>query len=67
MAQTEYVVTLTEFEKGLMVNGLMEFHNSLIREHSETLDRYYIRSDADLSFLVREEPNEICYSKGGRT
>ena len=38
MAQTEYVVALTEFEKGLMVNGLMEFHNSLIREHKSTED-----------------------------
>lgn len=38
MAQTEYAITLTEFEKGLMINGLMEFHNSLLRQHKSTED-----------------------------
>lgn len=54
-------------DKLLVLMGTTSYYNSLIREHSETLDRYYIRSDADLSFLVREEPEEICYLKGGRT
>ena len=38
MAQKEYVVTLSEFEKGLMINGLMEFHNSLLRQNKSTED-----------------------------
>lgn len=38
MAQNEYVVALTEFEKGLMVNGLMEFHNALLRQNKTTED-----------------------------
>ena len=38
MAQKEYVVTLSEFEKGLLINGLMEFHNALLRQHKTTED-----------------------------
>ena len=38
MAQKEYVVTLSEFEKGLLINGLMEFHNALLRQHMTTED-----------------------------
>ena len=38
MAQKEYVVTLSEFEKGLLINSLMEFHNALLRQHKTTED-----------------------------
>lgn len=38
MAQKEYVVTLSEFEKCLLINGLMEFHNALLRQHKTTED-----------------------------
>ena len=38
MAQKEFVVTLSEFEKGLLINGLMEFHNALLRQHKTTED-----------------------------
>ena len=38
MAQKEYVVTLSDFEKGLLINGLMEFHNALLRQHKTTED-----------------------------
>jgi len=38
MAQKEYVVTLSEFEKGVLINGLMEFHNALLRQHKTTED-----------------------------
>lgn len=38
MAQKEFVVTLSEFEKGLLINGLMEFHNTLLRQHKTTED-----------------------------
>ena len=38
MAQKEYVVTLSAFEKGLLINGLMEFHNALLRQHKATED-----------------------------
>lgn len=38
MAQKEYIVTLSEFEKGLLINGLMEFHNALLRQHKTTED-----------------------------
>lgn len=38
MAQKEYVVTLSEFEKGMLINGLMEFHNTLLRQHKTTED-----------------------------
>ena len=38
MAQKEYVVTLSGFEKGLLINGLMEFHNALLRQHKTTED-----------------------------
>lgn len=38
MAQKEYTLTLTDFDKRLMLNGLMEFHNSLITQNKPTED-----------------------------
>lgn len=38
MAQEEYVIRLDSFERGLIINGLMAFHNALIREHKPTED-----------------------------
>lgn len=38
MTQNEYVITLSDFEKRLTINGLMEFHNSLIQQNKPTED-----------------------------
>jgi len=38
VAQEEYSIRLDAFERGLMINGLMEFHNALIRQHKPTED-----------------------------
>lgn len=38
MAQKKYVITASEFEKNLMMNALMDKHNSLIRQGLPTID-----------------------------
>lgn len=38
MEQRKYVISLSEFEKGIMINALMECHNSLIRQGQDTID-----------------------------
>lgn len=38
MAQQKYVITVSESEKNLIINALMEVHNSLIRRGNTTID-----------------------------
>lgn len=38
MAQTVYQITLSEFEKRLLINALMDFHNNLLSQNKTTED-----------------------------
>ena len=38
MAQKEYIITLTDYEKRVMLSSLMEVHNALISEGKPTED-----------------------------
>ena len=38
MEQRKYVISLSEFEKGILINSLMEYHNSVIRQDKSTID-----------------------------